>query len=234
MKNSSNVISKLPPFQLKGSSFTLTVLHLNTHQNDEFASHLHEMVQQTPNFFKNVPVVIDLQALKDSPEPLDFLSLAQHMRQQGLIPVGIRHANKQQESAAITAGLGVLTTKKNETRTAATKNNAKNTRPKIITQPIRSGQQVYAQDSDLIILASVSAGAEVLADGHIHIYGALRGRALAGVTGDKSARIFCHQLDAQLVSIAGIYKLQDSLLPSTASIGTQIYLMDEQLQIATI
>ncbi|MBB5186391.1 septum site-determining protein MinC [Zhongshania antarctica] len=82
---------------------------------------------------------------------------------------------------------------------------------KIITTPIRSGQQVYAPGGDLIIMAAVSAGAEVLADGNIHVYGALRGRALAGVKGDLSARIFCQSLEAELVSIAGTFKVDEDL-----------------------
>tara|TARA_R110000772_G_scaffold41479_1_gene96232 strand:+ start:25449 stop:26273 length:825 start_codon:yes stop_codon:yes gene_type:complete len=82
---------------------------------------------------------------------------------------------------------------------------------KIITTPIRSGQQVYAPGADLIIMAAVSAGAEVLADGNIHVYGALRGRALAGVKGDLSARIFCQSLEAELVSIAGTFKVDEDL-----------------------
>jgi septum site-determining protein MinC len=82
---------------------------------------------------------------------------------------------------------------------------------KIVTTPIRSGQQVYAPGGDLIIMAAVSAGAEVLADGNIHVYGALRGRALAGVKGDTSARIFCQSLEAELVSIAGTFKVDEDL-----------------------
>jgi len=81
---------------------------------------------------------------------------------------------------------------------------------KVITQPVRSGQQIYAKDQDLIILSSVSTGAELLADGHIHVYGTLRGRALAGIQGDKTARIFCSNLQAEMVSIAGQYLMPDS------------------------
>lgn len=80
---------------------------------------------------------------------------------------------------------------------------------KVITQPVRSGQQVYAQNADLIVLASVSTGSELLADGNIHVYGALRGRALAGIQGDPNARIFCSSLQAELVSIAGQYLIPE-------------------------
>ena len=85
--------------------------------------------------------------------------------------------------------------------------NASEIGSRLITTPIRSGQQVYAQGGDLIIAASVSPGAELLADGNIHVYGTLRGRALAGINGNENARIFCYGLEAELVSIAGQYKV---------------------------
>jgi len=82
---------------------------------------------------------------------------------------------------------------------------------KIITTPVRGGQQIYAQGGDLVVLASVSPGAELLADGNIHVYGAMRGRALAGIKGNTKARIFCQQLTAEMVSIAGQYKVAEDL-----------------------
>lgn len=104
-------------------------------------------------------------------------------------------------------------------------------RAKVILNPVRSGQQVYAK-GDLIILAPVSAGAEILADGNIHVYSTLRGRALAGVQGDKSARIFCSALQAELISIAGHYKLQENIPTQTSPV--QIFIEDDQLQIALL
>jgi len=100
---------------------------------------------------------------------------------------------------------------------------------KIVHTPIRSGQQVYAAEGDLIILSSVSAGAEILADGNIHVYGALRGRALAGVKGDTTARIFCHSLEAELVSIAGQYKISEDIDAAAAKKPAQVYLKENTL-----
>lgn len=102
---------------------------------------------------------------------------------------------------------------------------------KIITQPIRSGQQIYALEGDLIILSPVSAGAELLAAGNIHVYGALRGRALAGVNGNTAARIFCHSLEAELVSIAGNYRISEDLQNSRWKQPAQIFLEDGALLI---
>ena len=105
----------------------------------------------------------------------------------------------------------------------------------LVTQPVRSGQQVYASEGDLVILSSVSPGAELLADGNIHVYGPLRGRALAGLNGDTQARIFCQKLEADLVSIAGQYRLfEESVVESGADYGKQIYLKDGQLIISPL
>ena len=103
----------------------------------------------------------------------------------------------------------------------------------MITQPVRSGQQIYAKNSDLIVIASVSPGAELLADGNIHIYGRLKGRALAGVTGNQHAHIFCQNLEAELVAIAGHYWLSEDLqdLQQTLNNGSvHISLEQERLQ----
>ena len=104
-----------------------------------------------------------------------------------------------------------------------------------MTVPIRSGMQVYAKDTDLIVTASVSPGAELFADGNIHVYGPLRGRALAGVQGNMQARIFCRTLEAELVSIAGYYLTKEDMQTFTAKDGmVQIYLDNEQIRIEAI
>jgi len=103
---------------------------------------------------------------------------------------------------------------------------------KIITSPVRGGQQIYAQGSDLVVISSVSPGAELLADGNIHVYGPMRGRVLAGVKGDTKARIFCQQMSAELVSIAGHYKVSEDLRrdPLWGS-GVQVSLSGDVLNI---
>jgi septum site-determining protein MinC len=102
---------------------------------------------------------------------------------------------------------------------------------KLITQPVRSGQQIYARGGDLVIMASVGAGAEIIADGHIHVYGALRGRALAGVNGFDEARIFCNNLEAELVSVAGQYCVNDDLRKSHWGKAVNISLDGDHSQI---
>jgi septum site-determining protein MinC len=104
-------------------------------------------------------------------------------------------------------------------------------RNRLITQPVRSGQQIYAPDGDLILLGPISEGAEVLADGNIHIYGTLRGRALAGVKGNVEARIFCQDLKAQLLSIAGCYRVLEQLEADVRGKPVHVRLKDDSLVI---
>lgn len=103
--------------------------------------------------------------------------------------------------------------------------------PQLMRRPVRSGQQVYARDTDLIVMGQVGPGAEVIADNHIHIYGPLRGRALCGVTGNTEARIFCQSLEAELVSVAGNYRVLESIPEDLRGKPAQIWLDEERLNI---
>ena len=100
---------------------------------------------------------------------------------------------------------------------------------KIVDRPVRSGQQIHAAGADLVVLGAVSAGAEILADGHITVLGTLRGRALAGLDGDTGARIVCHRLQAELVSIAGSYRVLEEIEPELREAPAQVYLAGDRL-----
>ncbi|CAM2777707.1 septum site-determining protein MinC [Vibrio rarus] len=188
---------------LKGSSFPLTVLHMHEHSTESAICYLDGKVAKAPAFFKSAPLVINLsQASSD----LDLTLLKQGIINVGMVPVGVTDCNdKQLEKRAREAGLAVMT---------GTNRPDKAPEPimpsKIVRNPVRSGQQIYAKNCDLIILNHVSAGAEVIADGSIHIYGTLRGRALAGASG-QAASIICHNMQAELVSIAGNYWLAEQI-----------------------
>lgn len=222
-----------PPFELKGSLFTLTVMYLREADKDAIARHLNDKVRQAPGLFSNTPLVIDLEGLAERNLKVDFAGLYRLLRDHGLVPVGVRNGGVLLQAAATLAGLPVLP----ESRAAgAVKKPDKNDQPtgwrsKIIAQPVRSGQQVYAPGGDLIVLGAVSPGAELLADGNIHVYGPLRGRALAGVKGDVEARIFCQSLEAELVSIAGRYRVIEQLDAVEHARPVQMYLSDERLLI---
>jgi septum site-determining protein MinC len=102
---------------------------------------------------------------------------------------------------------------------------------RLLTQPVRSGRQVYAHGGDLVVMSSISPGAELLADGHIHVYGALRGRALAGVSGDTTARIFCRSLEAELVSVAGFWRVRENIPETLIGKPAQVFLEGDRIAI---
>lgn len=231
-------------FQLKGSLFTLTVMHLLSSDLDKITKQLASLVQQTPKFFHHMPVILDLQKITTTMEDLDFIKIIERLREYQVIPVGIRGGNTGQQAAAINANLAVLPNTKTAEVSEANAQSA-NSNPttqqmssiqatKLITQPVRSGQQIYARNTDLIILAPVSPGAELLADGNIHVYGPLRGRALAGVTGNQQARIFCQMLDAELIAIAGHYWVSEDLQNNATKDNVHIYLENDRLHVKSL
>jgi len=229
---SETIISQTQAFQFKGSLFTLTAIQLHTTQLDLIRTQLSEQAQRSPEFFKNTPVIIELQKINATDINLNFDELKLLFGEFGLIPVGVRGGSASQIEAAMQSGLAILSNSNHQNQELYSKKYQ--TKTKLVTYPVRSGQQIYAKHADLIVMAPVSAGAELLADGHIHVYGILRGRALAGVSGDKSARIFCRSLSAELVSIAGYYWVNEDLKVPFDREGVQIYLKEDRLQLGAL
>lgn len=155
------------------------------------------------------------------------------------MPVGVIHGNKVMEAGAITAGLAVLhptsqhgkVEKKEVSREPLP---AARTPTKVVTHTIRAGQQVYAQGGDLVVMAAVNAGAEVAADGDIHVYGPLRGRALAGARGDTGACIFARSFAGEMLVIAGCYRTFEAASPDAQGAAIQAWLENERLLLAPI
>ncbi|OAJ93943.1 septum site-determining protein MinC [Vibrio bivalvicida] len=187
---------------LKGSSFTLSVLHLSDNNVDKTIHFLQEKVEQAPAFFAHAPVVINISKVDGD---IDFVRLKEGISQAGMIPVGVTGCkDRRTQNLASEAKFAVMSASKSPTQAPATMAPAK-----VIRTPVRSGQQIYAKDSDLVVLNHVSEGAEVIADGSIHIHGTLRGRAIAGASGNTGAVIICNKLNAELMSIAGHYWLTE-------------------------
>lgn len=234
-------------FQFKANFLPCTVLQITRYDLDALTYQLASTVQRAPNFFTDLPVVIDLDKIKTLGS-LNFLKLKEILLTNKMIPIGIRGGSNEQQVLAMGCGLPVVAAGKLHTLETKEPKENKETKPqkpeepitktlfsKLVTTPIRSGMQVYAKDSDLIVTAAVSQGAELLADGNIHIYGSLRGRVLAGVQGNTQARIFCQMLDAELVSIAGYYLTKEDMQNLPADEGMkQIYLENEQVRIETL
>jgi septum site-determining protein MinC len=228
----SENITKTQAFKLKGRLYTFTVLQILNTDKDIFAQQFVETVAKAPKLFERTPVVFDLSFVTHL--EFDLQSLCQIAREHGMIPVAVQGGNTLQNTLAQCQGLAVLnasTSKDKPIIEQGTENSsvAESVKTKLLTTPVRSGQQVVAKGTDLIVTASVSHGAELLADGSIHVYGALRGRALAGISGDLEARIYCHSLEAELVSIAGFYRLSDAIEPVNGP--CQIYLLNEHIVI---
>ena len=239
-------------FQLKGSALTVVVLALVEYDPKTLAVELREKIDQAPHFFVNSPVLINLERL-ENPENCkalidDASGLIQICRTLDLQPLGFTAVPEVLLAGVQKTGLAILPTPSERALKIPAAAKAKPAEPvvetvvervieerlvqrtsRVVTKPVRSGQQIYAEGADLIVLAQVSEGAEVLADGHIHIYGSLRGRALAGVKGDESARIFCQSLEAELVSVAGNFILQDVLPKDLIKKPVQISLKGEKV-----
>jgi len=225
---------KTQAFKLKGRLYTITVVQVLSSDKDLFAQQFAETVVKAPKLFENAPVVFDLSSVHHL--EIDLQSLVVAARGNGVIPIAIQGGSPLQDTLAQCHGLAVLnastTQDKPVIEQAFENSNVVQAKTKLVSSPVRSGQQVVSKGADLIVASSVSHGAELLADGSIHVYGALRGRALAGMSGDLNARIFCQSLDAELVSIAGFYRLSDSIEPIDGP--CQIYLSEEHIIIEPI
>lgn len=220
-------------FVFKGSLYALTSLQLQNTNLKNLDAHIKLKIQQAPKFFARAPMVIDLSKLPEDHVP-NFKKVITCMHNNNLIPIGVRKStNPLVNEAAVEHNLAILAENKDEYNKSKNSEQADIKEPscKIITTPIRSGQQVYARGGDLIVLAPVSHGAEILADGNIHVYGPLRGRALAGVMNNSDAHIFCHSLEAELVSIAGTYQVSENLRDGSWKQAVHIYLSDNNLKI---
>jgi septum site-determining protein MinC len=232
--------------EFKSSTFSVPVLVLSSDNLVVIEQQLQEKISLAPEFFRNSPLVLDLQEINKQGYDIDISALIDVIRKAGLLPIGIRGGNIQQNKQALELLIPVYSihsggvsaeTLKQKTITPApepkTDTDTDNTTTTLITQPIRSGQRIYAA-GDLVILAQVSAGAEIIAEGNIHVYNSLRGRALAGVRGNTEARIFCFDLQAELISIAGNYKISEDLDETVRNKPVQIYLQDQALIIKDI
>lgn len=230
MQSETLLIENLTCFQFKAHFFPCTILQVTRFDPNKLERDLIFSISSAPNFFKGCSIIIDLEKIK-AHGILEFKKIKQILLENSMIPLGVRGGNAEQHISAKDAGFFILPSVKNQSE----KKKKQDTGTKIITTPVRSGMQVYAKEGDLIVTAAVSPGAELFADGNIHVYGPLRGRALAGVQGNTQARIFCKVLTAELVSIAGYYLTSDELqtLSSHHDI-VQVYLQNAQVRISKI
>jgi len=225
-------------FEIKSANLPLVALLLKSNDLVQLSAEWTQRFGDTPDFFDHDPLVIDLAPLPKEVISVNFPALLTLLRQYRLAPVAVKGGNATLMAMALTAGLVAapdvvsvlgtpqpVTVAQGDVQKAMSEVPAVSSSAMVIDKPLRSGQQVYAKGRDLVVLSMVNPGAEVIADGHIHVYAPLRGKAIAGARGDVQARIFSTCLEAQLLSIAGIYRTSDVPLPTEVfSKATQVRL----------
>ncbi|SMC21975.1 septum site-determining protein MinC [Andreprevotia lacus DSM 23236] len=198
-------------------------------------SGLREQLGSGEHMLAGEQLAVDFDSLPELPSAVEVAALVQLLRQYQLKPIAARGGNPDQRAAAREAGLIVLNEDGVIPPVPAAKAAEARVPAMVITRPVRTGQQVYAKGGDLVVLALVSAGAEVIADGNIHVYAPLRGRALAGARGDTSARVYTTCMEAELVSVAGVYRSLDETLPvAIRAKAAQVYLDQDKLVIEAL
>ncbi|MCC7276571.1 MAG: septum site-determining protein MinC [Alphaproteobacteria bacterium] len=243
------------------------VLRLVDPSRPDFAQQIVEKVGQAPGFYRDAPIVLDLETLARWPAPptVDFAGIRAALASVGLVCVGVQNGTPQLTEGARRIGLAVFPTIRPAGRANAAREPdaepeperpaarpsaaasapspqaaapsppvapvkaAPPPRTRVVSEPVRSGQQVYAKGGDLIVLGTVNAGGEVLADGNVHIYGTLRGKAIAGAAGDREARLFCQRFDPELVSIAGLFRVADQIGPELVGQRVGVRIVDDAL-----
>ena len=231
---------------LKSLNFTLLVVDIDCEELSVLSDELQKKRMMAPDFFSDAPIVVKLndQSLK-----IDFSQIKRVVGEQGFILLGISGDLSEEQREQVKAQkIAILKSSKHagarekveidsENKTVAVERRTyvpAEVKTKIYTGRVRSGQQIYAKEGDLVINGDVGAGAEVIADGSIHIYGALRGKALAGAMGKKDSAIFCQLFNPELVSIAGVYKLSDDLSADFAGKSCIVSLEKEQIVLANL
>lgn len=218
--------SATPVYDIKSADLPLVAFQLKSLDLQAVAQALQAQLAETPGFFDQDPVLIDLDGLAEQSGVLDFQDLMQMLVKHQLRPVAIKSSQAQWLQEAKNAGLVQADDARIRRQAPSVSVQAPVTAPEpvpvpvapaltdamVLDKPLRSGQQVYAKGRDLIVLAMVNPGAEVLADGHIHIYAPLRGKAIAGARGFTGARIFAQSMDPELISIAGVYRTSENPL----------------------
>lgn len=246
-----------PAGELKFGQVGIANLRVKTLDVERLAAEMRDRVQRAPKLFDRAALVIDFGGLPGLPDEATARALIDALRDAGALPVALAWGSNDNEALAVRLGLPLLARFRAQyereggaapappppaapapepaARPAPAPAAAPAGQPGMIQNvPVRSGQQVYADSRDLTVLGAVSPGAEVLADGSIHIYGPLRGRALAGAQGNEKARIFCRAFHAELVAVAGQYKVLEDIPRELHGKAVQVWLDGDELRIAAL
>lgn len=232
---------------LKIGQVGIANLRIRTLDIPALAEEMRQRIARAPVMFSRAAVIIDFSALAQLPSVDVAQQLINALREAGALPIALAYGSSQNNALAEALGLPVVAKFRAQyeqpSATPATPARAPEPTPApaaavgghepglMQTSSVRSGQQLYAQQRDLTVVGMVGAGAEVISDGSIHIYGPLRGRALAGARGLTTTRIFCREFHAELVAIAGHYKVADDFPPELTGRAVQVSLQDGELKL---
>ncbi|MDL5364661.1 septum site-determining protein MinC [Xanthomonas sp. NCPPB 2654] len=235
--------------ELKIGQVGIANLRIRTLDVARLTQEMRERVQRAPKLFGRAAVIIDFGGLAQAPDTATARALLEGLREAGVLPVALAYGTREIEQLSEALGLPLLA--KFRAQYERIEGGAPAAAPTPVSPPppppapaarpqpgrmqktaVRSGQQLYAENCDLTVVATVGAGAEVISDGSIHIYGSLRGRALAGAQGNTEARIFCRDFHAELVAIAGHYKVLDDIPKELRGKAVQVWLEQDQIKIA--
>lgn len=246
--------------ELKIGQVGIANLRIRTLDVERLVQEMRDRVARAPKLFGRAAVILDFGGLSRAPDAASAQALLDGLRAAGVLPVALAYGTSEIELLSQQLGLPLLAkfraqyeradgadapapAPRESRRMAAVPAPAPAPPPPPVAQPspgrmqlsnVRSGQQLYAENCDLTVMATVGAGAEVIADGSIHIYGTLRGRALAGAQGNTTARIFCRDFNAELVAIAGHYKVLDDVPSTLRGKAVQVWLEQDQIKIAAL
>jgi len=253
MSAASRPATRIEPFRLRGANFNLLVLRLLDHRPEVVAPALGDQFRRAPGFLRFAPIVIGLDDLQARAAEVDFAALVRELRALEIVPVGTTGGTPELRNAATGAGLPPLRMAGGAERDVPLAEPAAEAPPAVaapvapppvpppspsglgkpamvVDQPVRAGQRIWAQGCDLVVIGTVNPGAEVIADGNIHVYGRLLGRAIAGGQSEMEARVFATHFEPELVSIAGYYAVRDGLGDAPIGKAVMARLVGEQMR----
>ena len=232
-----------PAIDIRFGQVGLIQMRLRSTDPGAILDELTGRVASAPLFFQRTGVCLDLTELSREPQLEEMRPVMDAVRRAGMLPVGLVGGSAAVEALSAALELPVLAPFRPQTQTqnvpvVQPADRAEQQGQGIPTlmqhQPVRSGQRIYARSRDLVVTSTVGAGAEAIADGCVHVYGALRGRAVAGARGEISARVFCQEFRAELVSVAGVFRVFETLPPELAGKPVQAWLDGDDLRFAPL
>ena len=258
--NNPAAVAQEPAFEIRFGQVGLAQMRIRSTDAAAVQAQLTARVAAAPALFERAALCLDLSPLDHDISAADLRAVLEAIRRTGLLPVGLAHGTAAIDALARELDLPVLTQFRAQqsygAAVSAVKAASQQPTPapapvpapapapateEIVAipalmhhRPVRSGQRIYARHRDLVVTSAVGAGAEVMADGCVHVYGTLRGRAMAGVRGEVSARVFCHDFHAELVSVAGVFRVFETIPPDLAGKPVQAWLDGDDLRFGRI